>query len=82
LWQGVLDASRTPGGLENGRNGVGRSIRGGGLIRYAGRDISASPATGFKKQHKYEEHMLVSEALLGGELRKPVRVEQDVPIFF
>jgi 2-oxoglutarate dehydrogenase E1 component len=52
------------------------------LIRYAGRDISAAPATGIKKQHKFEEKTIVSEALLGGKLVYPARMEQDIPIFY
>ena len=73
-----------PGGLENARaeGHQKRSVRGGSIVRYAGRDISAAPATGIKKQHKFEEQMLVSEALFGGELiYPPARLEQDVPIF-
>ena len=73
-----------PGGLENARTEGSKkaSIRGGYIVRYAGRDISAAPATGIKKQHKFEEQMLVSEALFGGELHyPPARIEQDVPVF-
>ncbi|KAI8915104.1 thiamine diphosphate-binding protein [Entophlyctis helioformis] len=86
-WQDKLDRTRVSGGLENARDaknadGKAFSVRGGRLVRYAGRDISAAPATGIKKQHKFEEKMLVSEALLGGELvYPPARIEQDVPIF-
>ena len=86
-WQKKFDTSRVAGGLENAREAAdghqAKSIRGGRLVRYAGRDISAAPATGIKKQHKFEEKMLVSEALLGGNLvYPPARIEQDVPIFY
>ncbi|KAI9105905.1 thiamine diphosphate-binding protein [Phlyctochytrium arcticum] len=82
-WQQRLDAERVAGGLENGRKGgKGTSVRGGRLVRYAGRDISAAPATGLKKQHSFEEKMLVSEALLGGKLVKPASVEQGIPKYF
>ncbi len=58
------------------------SVRGSRLVRYAGRDVSAAPATGIKKQHKFESQMMVSEALFGGKLNyPPKRVEQDVPVF-
>lgn len=80
-----LDQTRCSGGLENARSSSPdpRSIRGGSIIRYAGRDISAAPATGIKKQHKFEEKTLVSEALLGGKLvYPPSKVENDVPVFF
>jgi 2-oxoglutarate dehydrogenase E1 component len=84
VWQEKLDASRCPGGLENARsqeNSV--SIRGGRLVRYAGRDIAAAPATGIKKQHKFEEKALLSEALLGGKLvYPPAKVEQELPVFY
>ncbi|KAJ3110084.1 2-oxoglutarate dehydrogenase E1 component [Phlyctochytrium bullatum] len=83
-WQKKLNDSFFPGGLSNARDTNGepaKSIRGSRLVRYAGRDISAAPATGLKKVHIFEEQMLVSEALLGGELRKPVAVESGVPKF-
>ena len=76
-----MDASRVSGGLWNAKDGINMSVRGGRLIRYAGRDISAAPATGIKKLHAFEEKMLVSEAFYGGELRKVNSVEQGVPIF-
>jgi 2-oxoglutarate dehydrogenase E1 component len=58
------------------------SIRGGHLVRYAGRDISAAPATGIKKLHKYEEKVMLSEALMGGRLCYPPKdMAQEVPIF-
>lgn len=57
------------------------SIRGGVTIRYAGRDQSAAPATGFKKQHKYEEEMLMSEALMQGRLIKAKEVVNGTPRF-
>ncbi|KAJ3157719.1 hypothetical protein HDU89_000096 [Geranomyces variabilis] len=81
-WQNRLDEMRAPGGLENIRHGKDMSVRGGRFIRYAGRDASAAPATGLKKQHSFEEKMLVSEALLGGKLVKPVSMESGVPKFF
>jgi 2-oxoglutarate dehydrogenase E1 component len=82
-WQDKLDATRQPGGLENAKTTTHKtSVRGSRLVRYAGRDVSAAPATGIKKQHKFEEKMLVSEALYGGKLiYPPARVEQDVPVF-
>ncbi len=70
-----------PGGLYNGRDGTDVSVRGGRVVRYAGRDISAAPATGIKKQHAFEEKMLVSEAFFGGKLIKPKSVEQGVPLY-
>jgi 2-oxoglutarate dehydrogenase E1 component len=83
-WQEKLDATRCPGGLENARFGENPvSVRGGRLVRYAGRDIAAAPATGIKKQHKFEEKAFLSEALLGGKLvYPPAKVEQEVPIFY
>ncbi|KAI8998092.1 thiamine diphosphate-binding protein [Gaertneriomyces semiglobifer] len=84
-WERRLRSSFVPGGLENGRGqkdgDLRKSIRGGSLVRYAGRDISAAPATGLKKQHVFEEKMLVSEALLGGELRKAKEVVSGIPLF-
>ena len=51
-------------------------------MRYAGRDASAAPATGIKKQHKFEDKMLLSEALMGGRLvYPPHKMEGDVPVF-
>ncbi|KAJ1548780.1 hypothetical protein HK405_015274 [Cladochytrium tenue] len=91
---GGLQNARAANGHNNGHNGhhdaaAGGaeaepvlSVRGGPLVRYAGRDISAAPATGLKKVHAWEEQMLVSEALLDGELRKPVALENGVPRFF
>ncbi|KAJ3216898.1 2-oxoglutarate dehydrogenase E1 component [Dinochytrium kinnereticum] len=84
-WQRKMVDDFHPGGLLNAREshgGPAKSIRGSRLIRYAGRDISAAPATGLKKVHLFEEYMLVSEALLGGELRKPLSIEGGVPKFF
>jgi 2-oxoglutarate dehydrogenase E1 component len=83
LWQDKLDEMRCAGGLENARSKLHKtSVRGSRLVRYAGRDISAAPATGIKKQHKFEEKMLLSEALFQGALHyPPKRMEQDVPIF-
>ncbi|KNC99356.1 oxoglutarate dehydrogenase (succinyl-transferring), E1 component [Spizellomyces punctatus DAOM BR117] len=82
-WGARFDSQRVAGGLDNGRKGgKGVSVRGGRLVRYAGRDISAAPATGLKKQHVFEEKMLVSEALLGGKLVKPASVEQGIPKFY
>eukprot|EP00842_Homolaphlyctis_polyrhiza_P001163 jgi/Hompol1/2047/HPOL_002848-RA len=85
-WAEKFDSMRVSGGLEAAHKATdgspAYSIRGGRLVRYAGRDVSAAPATGIKKQHKFEEKTLVSEALLGGRLvYPPARVEQDVPIF-
>jgi 2-oxoglutarate dehydrogenase E1 component len=58
-------------------------VRGSRLVRYAGRDIAAAPATGIKKLHKFEEKALLSEALLGGKLvYPPAKVEQEIPIFY
>lgn len=77
--------TRCSGGLENARyDGIeSLSVRGNHVIRYAGRDISAAPATGIKKQHKFEEKMMVSEALLNGKLVwPPKRVDGDVPVFY
>ncbi|TPX48287.1 oxoglutarate dehydrogenase (succinyl-transferring) [Synchytrium endobioticum] len=71
-----LHATRAPGGLANANDHHGNveestSIRGSHVIRYAGRDPAAAPATGFKTQHDFEERMLVSEALMKGKLLKP-----------
>lgn len=85
-----FNKKKVPGGLENARpNGSkgantfigGASIRGSSLIRYAGRDIAAAPATGYKTQHIFEDHALTSEALFGGNIIPPVKVESGVPIF-
>ncbi|KAJ3347685.1 2-oxoglutarate dehydrogenase E1 component [Kappamyces sp. JEL0680] len=84
-WLEKLRNTRCSGGLENARceNNESISIRGGYVVRYAGRDISAAPATGIKKQHKFEEKMLVSEALLGGKLvYPPAKVEGEIPVFY
>ncbi len=79
-----MEEKRVPGGLQNGmlthRQPV--SWRGGITVRYAGRDQSAAPATGLKKLHKYEDEMLVSEALMGGQLIKPKEHVNGVPKFF
>jgi 2-oxoglutarate dehydrogenase E1 component len=80
-WAEKLDANRTYGGLVNAKNGDSVSVRGSRLIRYAGRDISAAPATGIKKLHSFEEKMLVSEAFYEGQLKSPKSVEQGIPIF-
>ncbi|KAJ3088075.1 2-oxoglutarate dehydrogenase E1 component [Physocladia obscura] len=69
------------GGLDNYYDGK-KSVRGSALVRYAGRDVSAAPSTGLKKQHLFEEKMFVSEALLGGELKMPVEMESGIPRFF
>ncbi|KAJ3394327.1 2-oxoglutarate dehydrogenase E1 component [Lobulomyces angularis] len=73
-WRETLDNNRYAGGLENIRqaNKLPKSVRGGRYIRYAGRDQSAAPATGIKKQHKFEEVTLVSEAFFNGDLKKPL----------
>ncbi|KAJ3347699.1 2-oxoglutarate dehydrogenase E1 component [Entophlyctis luteolus] len=71
-----------PGGLDNYYdNTKQKSIRGSSFVRYAGRDISAAPSTGLKKQHVFEEKMFVSEALLRGELRMPASMENGIPKF-
>ncbi|KAJ3413112.1 2-oxoglutarate dehydrogenase E1 component [Chytridiales sp. JEL 0842] len=84
-WEEKLAREFTPGGLWNAKEvqpgETARSIRGSRLVRYAGRDISAAPATGLKKVHAFEEHMLVSEALLGGLLKNPKALEGGVPVF-
>jgi len=82
-WLQRLDDSRCPGGLENLRieGREKKSIRGGRSVRYAGRDQSAAPATGIKKQHKFEETTFLSEALYGGELKKAVDYVQGIPKF-
>lgn len=80
----IFDSLRVSGGLSNGRLEDASkqvSIRGSRLVRYAGRDISAAPATGIKKQHKFEEKMLVSEALFNGQLKYPTKMEGDIPLF-
>lgn len=82
-WQTQFDKTRVSGGLLNAkRSSEAVSCRGGRLVRYAGRDISAAPSTGIKKQHKFEEKMVMSEALLGGKLVDPVQVDQGTPIFY
>ncbi|KAJ3297238.1 2-oxoglutarate dehydrogenase E1 component [Rhizoclosmatium sp. JEL0117] len=75
------DRRFTPGGLDNHYDGK-KSVRGSPYIRYAGRDISAAPSTGLKKQHAFEDKMFVSEALLGGELKMPVSLENGIPKFY
>lgn len=52
------------------------------IYYHVGRDISAAPATGIKKQHKFEDKMTMSEALLGGNLVWPVKDEQGTPVFY
>ena len=81
-----MHSSRVPGGLENANDHHGNveesmSFRGSHIIRYAGRDPAAAPATGFKTQHDFEERMLVSEALMKGKLLKPKSIVDKVPIF-
>ncbi|KAF9437393.1 2-oxoglutarate dehydrogenase E1 component [Entomortierella beljakovae] len=49
-------------------------------VRYAGRDPSASVATGNKKVHLTEEYDFLSSALLG-EVKKPSDVISGVPVF-
>jgi 2-oxoglutarate dehydrogenase E1 component len=82
-WQDKLDLTRRPGGLGNAKDSTHKeSIRGSRLVRYAGRDISAAPATGIKKQHKFEEICFVSEALFGGKLHyPPTKMDEAIPIF-
>ncbi|KAI9209482.1 thiamine diphosphate-binding protein [Polychytrium aggregatum] len=83
-WVDRFDSQRVAGGLTNARElkeGEAKSFRGGRLVRYAGRDFSAAPSTGIKKQHIFEERMLLSEALMGGRLIVPASVSQGVPVF-
>jgi 2-oxoglutarate dehydrogenase E1 component len=47
---------------------------------YAGREPSASVATGNKKQHLHEEYSLLSRALLGSA-EKPKEVQSGVPVW-
>ncbi|KAH8548513.1 oxoglutarate dehydrogenase, E1 component [Umbelopsis sp. PMI_123] len=47
---------------------------------YAGREPSASVATGNKKQHLHEEYSLLSKALLGAA-EKPKDVQSGVPVW-
>ncbi|KAG0052790.1 2-oxoglutarate dehydrogenase E1 component, partial [Linnemannia elongata] len=49
-------------------------------VRYAGREPSASVATGNKKVHLAEEYAFLAEALTG-EARKPSDVVGGVPVF-
>ncbi|KAF9924154.1 2-oxoglutarate dehydrogenase E1 component [Linnemannia zychae] len=49
-------------------------------VRYAGREPSASVATGNKKVHLAEEYAFLSEALTG-EAKKPTDVVGGVPLF-
>ncbi|KAF8932578.1 2-oxoglutarate dehydrogenase E1 component, partial [Haplosporangium bisporale] len=49
-------------------------------VRYAGRDPSASVATGNKKVHLAEEYAFLAEALTG-EAKKPSDVVGGVPVF-
>ncbi|KAF9351899.1 2-oxoglutarate dehydrogenase E1 component [Mortierella sp. AD094] len=49
-------------------------------VRYAGRDPSASVATGNKKVHLAEEYAFLSDALTG-EVKKPSDVVGGVPVF-
>ncbi|KAI8615464.1 thiamine diphosphate-binding protein [Chytriomyces sp. MP71] len=81
----AYNARFTPGGLDNyyhSVDGSRKSVRGSALLRYAGRDISAAPSTGLKKVHAFEDKMFVSEALLGGELKMPLSIENGIPKFF
>ncbi|KAF9082112.1 2-oxoglutarate dehydrogenase E1 component, partial [Mortierella sp. AM989] len=48
--------------------------------RYAGREPSASVATGSKKTHLAEEYAFLSDALIG-EIKKPSDVVGGVPVF-
>lgn len=52
----------------------------GKRVTYAGREPSASVATGNKKQHLVEEYSLISQALLGTN-EKPTKVENGIPIW-
>ncbi|KAF9300587.1 2-oxoglutarate dehydrogenase E1 component, partial [Mortierella antarctica] len=49
-------------------------------VRYAGREPSASVATGNKKVHLAEEYALLADALIG-EAKKPSDVVGGVPVF-
>ncbi|KAG0249322.1 2-oxoglutarate dehydrogenase E1 component, partial [Mortierella polycephala] len=49
-------------------------------VRYAGREPSASVATGNKKVHLAEEYAFLAEALIG-EARMPDNVVGGVPVF-
>ncbi|KAF9586401.1 2-oxoglutarate dehydrogenase E1 component [Lunasporangiospora selenospora] len=49
-------------------------------VRYAGRDPSASVATGNKKKHLAEEYAFLSEALVG-ETLEPKEIVGGVPVF-
>ncbi|KAG0001693.1 2-oxoglutarate dehydrogenase E1 component [Entomortierella chlamydospora] len=49
-------------------------------VHYAGREPSASVATGSKKVHLAEEYAFLSSALIG-EVRKPTDVVGGVPVF-
>ncbi|KAG0305293.1 2-oxoglutarate dehydrogenase E1 component [Dissophora globulifera] len=71
-WAHVSPRIRTS--LRETNNHVGKEIR------YAGREPSASVATGNKKVHLAEEYAFLSEALTG-EVRKPSDVVGGVPVF-
>ena len=82
-WVKKMEEKRFAGGLQNGMLSARSPVswRGGSSVRYAGRDQSAAPATGLKKLHKYEDEMLLSEALLGGNLVKPKEIINGTPKF-
>ncbi|KAJ3115849.1 2-oxoglutarate dehydrogenase E1 component [Nowakowskiella sp. JEL0407] len=87
-WIEKMEKEGNPGGLSVARKVLQadsdaefNSIRGSAVIRYAGRDQSAAPATGLKKQHYFEEQALLCEALMGGRIIKPKSVFQGTPIF-
>ena len=86
-WEEFMDSKRVGGGLANFLFSEDKSakesssFRGGRLLRYAGRDASAAPATGNKKQHIAEEQQLVAEAFFGGRLSKPTKVVTGVPVW-
>lgn len=50
-------------------------------IKYAGREPTASVATGFKKQHRLEEFSLLASALIDQPDRKPQTVDTGIPLW-
>lgn len=82
----AMDTKRVGGGLANllfskDKSSETMSYRGGRVIRFAGRDASAAPATGNKKRHIAEEQQLIAEAFFQGRLRKPDHVVSGVPVW-
>lgn len=81
-----LDARRTGHGIggllfSGSKATTSESVRGGRIVRYAGRDASAAPATGNHRQHLAEEQQFLAEALLDGQLSYPKKVSQGVPLW-